>query len=163
MTRFKRKYFLVCLLLLFFPGAKAIAQHRPDTLSVGMYPPEAASLMTYTDYPVSYITGTPDISIPLYTIKSGTLEIPLTLKFHMGDYLRANQAAGVVGAGWSLSTDFLVTRKIKGLDDLYAYGYLYTGSLLTEQRDDWNVTRRMAHETLDGEPDRYYFRQSPHP
>lgn len=144
MTRFKRQYLLVCLLLLLFPGVIAIAQHKPDTLSVGMYPPEAASLMTYTDYPVSYMTGTPDISIPLYTIKSGTLELPLTLKFHMGDYLRANQAAGVIGAGWSLSTDFLVTRKIKGLDDLSTYGYLHTGHLLTEQEDLMNVTWKMA-------------------
>lgn len=46
----------------------SFAQFKPDTLSLDMYPPEAASLMTYTDYPVSYMTGTPDISIPLYTI-----------------------------------------------------------------------------------------------
>ena len=133
-------------------------QFRPDTLSVGMYSPSAASLMTYTDYPVSYITGTPEISIPLYTVRSGSLEVPITLSFHMGDYLRSNQSAAPLGAGWSLSSDYVVTRKIKGLDDLRHNGYPETGGSLTAYQDDWNVTRHMASGTVDGEPDRFYFR-----
>lgn len=149
------KRLLICLLCS-FEAFVASAQYRPDTLAMDMYPPSATALMTYTDYPVSYMTGTPEISIPLYTIQSGTLVLPLTLKYHIGDYLKANQSAGPIGAGWSLSTDFVVTRKIKGLDDLTANGYPYTGNLLTEQASPF-VTRKLANETLDGEPDRFYF------
>ena len=45
-------------------------------------PPEAASLMRYVDYPVSHLTGVPDIRIPLHTVQIGKMSLPLTLMFH---------------------------------------------------------------------------------
>ncbi len=33
-------------------------------------------------YPVSMFTGVPAIEIPIYNIKSGEIEIPITLKYH---------------------------------------------------------------------------------
>ena len=43
--------------------------------------PEAAGMQLYGNIPVSEYTGTPDISIPLYTLKCGRIELPITLSF----------------------------------------------------------------------------------
>ena len=147
--------------LLTLPCRDSFAQHKPDTLTVGMYAPSAASLMTYTDYPVSYMTGQPDISIPLYTIRSGSLELPVTISFHMADFLRVNQPAGAIGAGWSISSDLMVTRKIKGLDDFMGNGYYITGGNIPEtdvtaKGSDQRI-HNIVHEFADSEPDVFYY------
>jgi hypothetical protein len=41
--------------------------------------PEAAALGKYGDVPVSKYTGVPDISIPLYTLQSKNIQVPITL------------------------------------------------------------------------------------
>ena len=47
---------------------------------VNFYPPVAASLMKYVEFPVSTLTGIPDIRIPLYEINSGDVQIPVQLR-----------------------------------------------------------------------------------
>lgn len=137
------------------------AQHKPGTSSLGLYAPSAASLMTFTDYPVSYMTGQPDISIPLYTIHSGSLELPVAIKFHMADFLRVNQMASPLGAGWSITTDLMVTRKVKGLDDFLGNGYYLTGADIPETDVDAKGSdariHGIVHEFVDSEPDQFYF------
>ena len=46
---------------------------------VTMPPPNAASLGAYGDVPVSYFTGVPNISIPIYTASFGPLSLPISL------------------------------------------------------------------------------------
>ena len=55
----------------------AQAQDTSDLTDVHFYPPSAVSMMKYIDYPVSHRTGIPDVSIPLYTLRSGKLELPI--------------------------------------------------------------------------------------
>ena len=74
-------------------------------------------MMRYIDCPVSPMTGVPDIRIPLYTIQSGDVTAPIDLLFNINDYTRANQLPGIIGAGWSLSCDYQVSRIVNGLDD----------------------------------------------
>jgi len=48
-----------------------------------VYPsPTAASLGKYSDIPVSYHTGVPNISVPLYTVTEGDLQLPISLSYH---------------------------------------------------------------------------------
>ena len=68
-----------------------------DYNRVNFYPPSVASMMKYIDYPVSPRTGIPDIGIPLFTVRSGKLELPLTLSFHIDDYAKVNQLPGAAG------------------------------------------------------------------
>ena len=51
---------------------------------VTMPAPNAASLGKYGDVPVSYFTGVPSISIPIHTVQSGPLSLPLSLNYHAG-------------------------------------------------------------------------------
>ena len=43
--------------------------------------PTAAALGLYGEYPVSLSTGTPEISIPIYEIRSKKLNLPISLNY----------------------------------------------------------------------------------
>lgn len=80
--------------------------------------PEASALAKSINYPVGYNTGVPNISIPLYDFKAGELTLPITLNYHAGGF-KIRERSGVVGLGWSLSTDLQITREIRGGDDFF--------------------------------------------
>lgn len=82
--------------------------------------PQAASLSKYNEYPVGNFTGIPSISIPLYTISSGDITIPLELSYHAGGF-RVNEEASWVGLGWTLSGDYVISQSVKGADDFTGY------------------------------------------
>jgi YD repeat-containing protein len=85
--------------------------------------PNSAAFAKYGDYKVSYFTGVPDISIPLYTVQSGGLQIPITLSYHASG-IRVSDVAGWAGLGWSVSSGGSVTRRVVGLEDENSSGYL---------------------------------------
>jgi len=84
--------------------------------------PEAAGLGKYGDIPVSAYTGIPSISIPIYTIDSRGLQVPISLSYHAGG-VRVEEEASWVGLGWSLNAGGAITRNIRGKDDFGSYGY----------------------------------------
>ena len=84
---------------------------------------EAAALAKMVNYPVYLNTGVPDISIPLYTIETGGMVLPVTLQYHAGGF-KINEHSTRAGLGWSLSCDLQITRTINGLDDFDYRGYL---------------------------------------
>jgi YD repeat-containing protein len=63
--------------------------------------PEMYGLGKFGDIPVSTYTGTPDISIPIYTIKSGSLSLPITLSYHATG-IGVSEESTWVGLGWNL-------------------------------------------------------------
>lgn len=78
--------------------------------------PEAASLGKYGEIPVSEYTGVPQIEIPLYTVKSGELELPITLSYHASG-IKVNQEATWVGLGWDLMAGGCISRIVSGSYD----------------------------------------------
>jgi len=44
--------------------------------------PNVAALAKFGDYQVSHFTGLPEISIPIFEVKNGSLSIPITLSYH---------------------------------------------------------------------------------
>ena len=83
--------------------------------------PEAAALSKALNYPVSYNTGIPNISIPLFSLKTGQLTLPFSLNYHSGGF-KVNETEGSVGLGWSLSPMLQITRSVRGGDDLINNG-----------------------------------------
>lgn len=148
--------------------------------------PEAQSMARTIDIPVNYYTGIPDISIPLYEIKVGTLSVPLTLSY-IGGGIRANQEATKVGLGWNLNVGGSITRTVNCADDFLEYGegnfvrgffnsnsqHWLEKSDPTIRVDNYYYIRQTFHEVLDGtdlelttfswqlvsdsEPDLYYY------
>jgi hypothetical protein len=81
--------------------------------------PREAAFLIYGEYPVDYSTGVPDISIPLYVVKSGNIEVPIVLKYHIGSAKpnRYKQELSNVGYGWVLEAGGLISRTIRGAKD----------------------------------------------
>jgi YD repeat-containing protein len=93
------------------------AQDTTNTIgNVSIASPTAASLGKYGDIPVSYNTGIPNISIPIYTVKAGSLSLPVSLSYH-GSGLKVQEEASWVGAGWALNAGGVITRTVVGAAD----------------------------------------------
>jgi len=78
--------------------------------------PTASELGKFGSYPVNLSTGLPQIEIPLYTIKSGDLEVPIRLKYHASG-IKVNQRSSWVGLGWSLDTSGLISLEVRDTPD----------------------------------------------
>ena len=76
-------HLLTVALCIFFPDKgnadNPIIIKQPQIVPVS---PEAEAVRKYVSYPVDYCTGLVDITIPLYTIKVGDIELPITLSYH---------------------------------------------------------------------------------
>ena len=78
--------------------------------------PEAKGMGKFGDVPVGAYTGTPDISIPIYTVKSGKLSLPITLSYHATG-IEVAQEATWVGLGWNLIAGGTISYIPVGEDD----------------------------------------------
>lgn len=78
--------------------------------------PESGGFDKYGDYQVSEFTGTTNISIPLYTLKSRFLEVPITLSYQATG-IRVDQESSWAGLGFDLLAGGRVTVETKGCVD----------------------------------------------
>lgn len=105
-------------------GLRALAGQAQTTAAAGptlynqvsIASPTAASLGKFTDVPVSYHTGIPDISVPLYTVKEGALTLPISLSYHAGG-IKVLEPASWVGMNWALNAGGVITRSVMGAPD----------------------------------------------
>src|SRR5690554_6930723 len=88
--------------------------------------PETASFQKYTHIPVAHHTGLPEISVPIYTINSGKISIPLSLSYH-AQGVRVNEIASRYGLGWNLMGAGAITREVK--DKIDEFNYLNPSSI----------------------------------
>jgi hypothetical protein len=82
--------------------------------------PNVGALGKYADYPVSYYTGTPNISVPLYDVKDGAVSLPISLSYHASG-IRVSEMASWVGLGWALNCGGMIARSVRGAPDEGAY------------------------------------------
>ncbi|MTI26674.1 hypothetical protein, partial [Fulvivirga kasyanovii] len=94
-------------------GQDVIHEIQPNIIPLS---PTADNLGKYGEVAVGEYTGTPDISIPLHTIKSGKLEFPINL-YYDASGVRVNQEATWVGLGWQLSAIAGITHVSVGGND----------------------------------------------
>lgn len=160
---------LLSLIFIFFGFYNSYGQELPTVLPPS---PNAASLAQYADTPVSNYTGIPNISIPLFTAKSGKMQLPITLNYHASG-VKVAQEASWVGLGWSLNAGGMITRQIRGEDD-----FLFLSTPLKYYNDDnsidWDAPANWDHTTrnyfaylssilgqyssgIDSQPDVFYY------
>src|SRR5689334_11834881 len=73
--------------------------------------PNAASLVKFSDIPVSTYTGTADISVPIFSVPAKGMSLPVALDYHTGG-IKIKEESGWVGLGWSLTAGGAITRTI---------------------------------------------------
>ncbi len=111
----KRFYFCAILIL---SVVLAMAQTLTETREFNVIPPapDVASLLKFSETPVSPFTGQPNINIPIYTLREGSLSVPISIRYHGGG-IKISEASGVVGSGWSLDAGGCISRTVYGLAD----------------------------------------------
>lgn len=77
--------------------------------------PTSNNLMKFEEVPVSYYTGIPDISIPLFNIPTSNPNVNLNvqLKYHPLS-AKPDDKAGETGLGWNLLAGGTITRTVRG-------------------------------------------------
>lgn len=151
----------------------SFAQNQPFK-EVSIASPNAASLGKYADIPISMHTGIPQVSIPVYSLQEGPLQLPVSLSYHSGG-LKVLESSSWVGAGWSLNAGGVITRSVQGQPDDRGYlsnvekghfseygynGYLwnYTPGVGVTTDQNWSPQdAKFIEGKYDGEPDLYFF------
>ena len=158
---------LLMLLIVIFSEVGVIAQSEtPGQFTSQVIPmaPNAASVSKFVDVPVSYYTGTPQISIPIYEAKAGSLSVPISINYHASGH-RVDEVASWVGLGWSLDAGGTISRSIRGLADESPYGFFVKGYLMENPGSDCDDTNLLpcnflmnasVNNLFDSEPDSYF-------
>ena len=161
-------YRTLCLVLMALCSVMASGQTLEYDIEFPQYTPKsptAYAFAKHVDYPVSHYTGIPNISIPLYEIPVGNLNIPISLSYHASG-ITAGQEATRVGLGWNLNAGGVISRTVKCGDDFLEhsgphslhYGYFEVGEAnepISNSEFFW--TDKEFCLMSDSEPDIYFY------
>ena len=126
--------YILTLIVLFFPltiSAQTIEGEAPFNPSSNIVPPQpnTAALGKFGDTPISFYTGSPNISVPLYTLSSTRLSVPISINYHPSG-LKVEERSSYVGTGWALNAGGVISRTVRGLPDESPHGYV-NGSIIS--------------------------------
>ncbi|NDI99430.1 RHS repeat protein [Flavobacterium sp. LaA7.5] len=104
---------VICVVFLIY--LPAMAQFKAPPLdNINIQSPNSASLGKFGDTPVSLYTGTPNISVPLYSLEERGVKLDISLQYDATG-VRVNDVPGWVGQNWALNAGGAITRTVKGL------------------------------------------------
>lgn len=161
-----KKIFIIWLTFSFsFAG---LAQNEADIQTPRIVPPspDAAALAKYGAIPVDKSTGVPDISIPIYDIKTPRFDLPITLSYHASG-IKVEEIASWVGAGWVLNAGGVITRSMIGWADDNSSGFLTNRSRIKSAAaitwpGDIQYISDVVNKRLDTDPDNFFFNFNHH-
>lgn len=79
--------------------------------------PAEWSFHKYIESPIGLYKGCPEVEIPLFTLKDGSIELPITLRYNTSG-IKVEEEASWVGLGWNLNMGGYITKQIvDGEDD----------------------------------------------
>lgn len=112
--------------------------YKDYTLLQNFQAPSVASLNTYGAIPVSLFTGTPDISVPLHTIKTSSFEVPISIRYNINN-VKPNNHPGITGLGWTLFAGGSITRiQVGSHFDEHTSGFLNNRNHLSDNWADYD-------------------------
>ncbi|SDF61212.1 RHS repeat protein [Chitinophaga filiformis] len=117
------------LFMLLIPYHLLLAQSSTTfdlTSPAAIYEPskKATEMVRVADIPVSYYTGKPDISFPLYEIKSGTLLHKISLNYSGAGGILVESQGSWAGTGFDVTVGGAIVRTPVGRpDELTTMGY----------------------------------------
>lgn len=115
------KIFLLIIILI-KPILSFSQTTNPQTLLPNVFPvnPKAFEFIKYSEIPVSKYTGIPSISIPIFTIKTNSINVPISLNYHSNGF-RVSEESGWTGLGWTLDAGGSIVQVVNGFDDFGWY------------------------------------------
>ncbi|MDH6354195.1 YD repeat-containing protein [Dysgonomonas sp. PH5-45] len=160
-----KKYFYVTLTILsiIFTPLNTVAQEVVKELGLvgSLLSPNSIVWGYQNEQKGSLYTGAQSVQIPIYSINTGQVKIPIFLNYNTSGF-QVDQHPGWVGANWSLASGGVVTRVIKGIpDDFDIYDVTYKpncGFLFAEgPAEDLLKGILDKNKTIDLEPDEFRF------
>lgn len=116
------KLLLTILLLLNFSlscYSQATIEPRKELLPNFTPPsPEAYSMSKYGDIEIDDYNGKVNLDIPIYNLKAGMLNLPISLKYY-GAGVKVRDLPTQVGMNWNLNAGGVITREIRDWPDEY--------------------------------------------
>ncbi|WP_420319186.1 hypothetical protein [Ekhidna sp.] len=153
---------LIISLLFIWIGHFSMSQYTDEFFMTEVTPPspEAASLGKYAEQPVDLFSGRVKVEIPMFTVETGRIKLPISLSYH-GSGVKVEEIASRVGLGWTLNAGGVVTKSVVGFaDHVYAFESCPDGDYSQDRcevvgylRDDQG--ERITY--LDQGPDKYYY------
>lgn len=98
---------------------KAYAQLDPST-SFPMLTtpsPKATMMDRFGSYPVSLYTGLVDVTIPIFTVETNGITVPIEFKYHASG-LKYDDLPMELGYGWTLMAGGTVSYSVRGASDV---------------------------------------------
>jgi len=145
------------LVIVFCINQQVFAQ---DEYKANVIPPspDAAALGKFVEVPVSYYTGIPQISVPIYTIQTGNIQLPISISYHAGG-VKVEDVASRVGLGWALNAGGVISRSVVGCPDEGSNDC--TSFWSGPDPDPQTLTAiekyGIANSNIDMQPDMYFF------
>lgn len=104
----------ICLIYIFISlSINLLTQELPSIVS-----PTAYTFSRLGSFPTSLNTGSIDISIPIYTLKSKGIELPIVLSYDASG-VRVNGYPSDAGQNWTLLAGGVITRMTQNAEDDY--------------------------------------------
>ncbi|MFZ1787928.1 MAG: RHS repeat-associated core domain-containing protein [Saprospiraceae bacterium] len=124
--------------------------------------PDMAAIEKFTETPVEFSTGVPNISIPICVIQQDEISVPVSISYHNGGII-VGEAASYVGQNWALQAGGQISIIKNGLPDDHLNGYLnkynivYNAGTNDTFIENATYTADFVAGNLDTEPDFYSY------
>ncbi len=109
-----RRLIIICITLVYNFFLFGQAPQLPTVIPPS---PQAQEFIKYIDYPVNLSSGLPEINVPIYTIKSKELSLPISISYHASGLKPNEDESGIIGLGWHLNAGGIISRSIIGKPD----------------------------------------------
>ena len=112
---------IICFAIFMYSFLHIYSQEVPKIIPSS---PTEEAFNRYGEIPVSLATGVPNIEIPIYTITSRKLTIPISISYHASG-IKVNDVSSEIGLGWVLNSGGVLTSTVMGLRDISTNYPLY--------------------------------------
>jgi hypothetical protein len=164
----KKSFLKTLKLLMLYLPVSIFAQELPEIIPPS---PTVANLMKFEEIPISYYTGQPNISIPIYSKTiNGALAMNISLSYNTQG-VKINNVSGWTGTSWSLMAGGSISRTVRGEPDEINKDYGTNKVGILHNPDYWNYDNLSLEEKAkfnfkvigdsmdkyDNQPDLYQF------
>lgn len=143
-------------LLLTIPAILNVFGQHEDKVMVSLPSPNNLADALNQSVNVDFYRGLPQINLPLYSMESAGLSIPISLSYKASG-IKLHDYASFVGMNWNFQAGGSITRIVRGMPDEFANGYIGKNNIGAEINSDVHTpsarATKIANGEWDGEPD----------